>query len=75
VAKERPASADALIDAFYGKFRLLAMNPAIGEARSELGVGIRVLSVGKYVIGFRRVSQGVQIVRVVHSARDLRSLF
>jgi len=36
---------------------------------------MRILSVGKYVIGFRRVAQGVQIVRVVHGARDMGSLF
>ena len=75
VAQDRPASADALIDSFYKRFRLVAMNPMIGEARPDLRRDLRILSVGKYVIGFRRVSQGVQIVRVVHGARDIGSLF
>ena len=75
VAKDRPASADALIDSFYKRFRLAAMNPAIGKARPDLGKGLRILSVGKYVIGFRRVPQGMQIVRVVHGARDLGPQF
>jgi toxin ParE1/3/4 len=75
VAKDRRASADALIDSFYKRFRLMAVNPAIGEARPDLRRGLRIMSVGKYVIGFRRVPQGVQIVRVVPGARDLGSQF
>ena len=75
VAQDRPASADALIDSFYKRFRLAAMNPMIGEARPDLSKGLRVLSVGNYVIGFRRISQGIQIVRVVHGAREWHSLF
>ncbi len=75
VAKDRPASADALIESFYKRFRLMAMNPAIGEARPDLRSGLRIMSVGKYVIGFRRIPQGIQIVRVVLGARDLGSQF
>ncbi len=75
VAKDRPVSADALIDSFYKRFRLAAMNPMIGEARPDLRKGLRILSVGRYVIGFRRVRQGIQIVRVVDGARDWGSQF
>ena len=75
VANDRPSAADSLIDSFYEKFRLMAMNPAIGEARSDLGEGLRILSVGSYVIGFRKFHEGVEIVRVVHGARDFNLLF
>jgi toxin ParE1/3/4 len=75
VAQDRPASADALIDSFYSRFRLAAMNPEIGEDRSDIRKGLRILSVGKYVIGFRRGAKGISIVRVVHGARDWASLF
>jgi toxin ParE1/3/4 len=75
VAKDRPAAADGLIDTLYQKFRLAATNPGIGESREDLSPGLRVFSVGSYVVGFRKVPQGVEIVRVVHGARDQRRLF
>jgi toxin ParE1/3/4 len=75
VAKDRPVAADGLIDTFYQKFRLAAANPDSGESRDDLSPGLRVFSVGDYVVGFRKVPQGVEIVRVVHGARDQRRLF
>ena len=75
IANDRPSAADSLIDSFYEKFRLLGMNPGIGESRSDLREGLRILSVGSYVIGFRRLHQGIEIVRVVHGARDFSRLF
>ncbi len=75
VARDRPASADALIDSFYDRFRLMAMNPEIGEDRHDIKKGLRILSAGNYVIGFRRFSQGVSVVRIIHGARDWESKF
>jgi toxin ParE1/3/4 len=75
VAEVRPMSADELVDSFYEKFRLAAMNPEMGEARPDVRKGLRILSAGNYIIGFRRISQGISIVRVVHGARNWKSLF
>ena len=75
VAKDRPAAADRLINSIYETLRLAATQPLMGEARAELGRGVRILSVGEYVVIFRPTGRGVEAVRVVHGARDLRSLF
>ena len=75
VARDRPASADALVESFFERFRLAAMNPEMGEARSDIKKGLRILTAGKYIIGFRRISQGVSIARVIHSARNWESMF
>jgi toxin ParE1/3/4 len=75
VAKDRPTSADDLSESFYERFHLIARNPEVGESRPDFGSGLRLLSAGSYIIGFRPTPQRVQIVRVVHGARDLRGLF
>ena len=37
--------------------------------------GLRSWSVGNYVIFYRQVSTGIDIVRVLHGARDIEALF
>ena len=75
VAKDRPVAADRLIDRIYEKFRTASLHPGTGEARSDLAPGLRVVSVGNYVVIFREIPRGIEVVRVVHGARDLRRLF
>ena len=75
IANDRPAAADRLMDDLYDRFRLAAAQPGMGEACKELGPNLRVFSVGNYVVVFRPMKGGIEVVRIVHGARDLRSLF
>ena len=54
---------------------LIASMPGAGAERSELQAGVRSYPVGKYLIFYRVVSDEIQLLRVVHGARDLRRLF
>lgn len=47
----------------------------MGRLRDELTEGLRSFPVGRYVIFYRIVQDGVEIVRVLHGARDLDSIF
>ena len=75
IARENPAAADRLLDRIDAKCRLLAENPRLGPDRSDIRPGLRYFIVGRYVILYRAVEDGVEIVRVVHGARDLRAPF
>jgi toxin ParE1/3/4 len=75
VAKDRPTAADRLIDRLYEKFRMASMHPLTGEARNDLAPGLRIFSVGNYVVVFRAIAGGIEVVRVVHGARELHRLF
>ena len=75
VARDNPSAADALIDAFHARFRLLATRPLMGQARDELGEGLRSFSVGNYVVVFRAANGGIRIVRIIHAARNIEDLF
>ena len=45
--------------------------PGMGTARPELGKGVRLFSVGQYVVLYEEGAvEGVDIVRVIHGKRD-----
>src|SRR5689334_6322404 len=52
----------------------LAKMPEMGRRRKELGRTIRSLAVGRYVIFYRIVKDGVEIIRVLHGARDIKTI-
>jgi toxin ParE1/3/4 len=46
----------------------------IGRARPELRPDLRSFPYGSYLILYRVINDGVEIVRVVHAARNLDDL-
>jgi toxin ParE1/3/4 len=63
------------VDRLDAKLKLLAWMPNLGQARPELASGVRSLPFGKYLIIYRLVIDGIEVVRVLHGARDLRRIF
>ena len=54
---------------------MLSRQPGIGRTRPELDTNLRSFVVGRYVIFYLPVSSGIEIVRVLHGARDIATLF
>jgi toxin ParE1/3/4 len=75
IADNSEAQADAFIDQIDRKLVLLAENPTIGRMRDELAENMRSFPFGRYVIFYIATSDGIQIVRVLHGARDLATIF
>lgn len=75
VARDNPAAADRIVDVLFDRFGLIASQPLMGEAREELGFGLRGFVVGNYLVIYRPGEQRIEVVRVVHAARDIDSLF
>jgi toxin ParE1/3/4 len=46
-------------------------NPLAGRARPELAENVRSFPVGNYVIFYRPLQDGIEIVRVLSGYRDL----
>jgi toxin ParE1/3/4 len=57
------------------KCTTLARFPLLGASRDRLAKGLRVFSVGNYVIYYRPEAATVRIQRVLHGARDADALF
>lgn len=75
IAADNPQAAARLIDSLQEKCQALAEMPGIGRSREELALNLRSAHVGKYVIFYRPEAEGVEILRVVHGARDIPKLF
>ena len=75
IADDNAAAADAFAALIDGKFQALASQPDMGRARPELATDLRSFLVGRYVIFYLPLPDGVEIVRVLHGARDIESVF
>ena len=75
IARDNPAAADRLLETVDEKCRLLARMPEMGRQRFDLAQNLRSLPVGDYVIFYRPVPDGIQVIRVLHGARDIPTLF
>lgn len=75
IAEDNPSAADRTLDTLNDKIRLLADNPLLGPARPDIAPDLRYLVSDNYLILYRAISDGVDVVRVLHGARNLAALF
>jgi toxin ParE1/3/4 len=75
VAQDDPDAADRLLDRIEESAQLLAENPELGPARPDVAPELRYHPVGSYLLLYRIIRNGIELVRVVHGARDWVSLF
>lgn len=75
IADDSEARADAFIDAIGKTFHALAGQPGMGRICDELLVGLRSFPIGRYVVFYRALPNGVEIIRVLHGARDVDAIF
>ena len=77
IAMDNPEAAERVLNAFEANAALLAMQPGLGQLRFTLrGLRVRVVSeFPNYLMFYREQAGRVEIVRVLHGARDLKSIF
>ena len=75
IAQDDPEAADKFIRVIVSRFPKLAAMPELGRQREELSPRLRSFPVGRYVIFYRPMENGIEIARVLHGARDLPPLF
>jgi toxin ParE1/3/4 len=71
ITADNPNAADRLLEEIDRKCALLAGNPLLGRARPDIAPELRYLPVGNYLILYRALSEGIEVVRVIHGARRL----
>ncbi|KJS76375.1 MAG: type II toxin-antitoxin system RelE/ParE family toxin [Serpentinimonas sp.] len=75
IADDSVVAADRWIDELDEKMALWATQPMMGRPRDELAPGIRSLAFGRYVVFFVALADGIDVVRVMHGARDIDHTF
>jgi toxin ParE1/3/4 len=75
IADDSLAAADRWVDHLDEQFRVLATQPMMGRARDELAPGVRSFPFGRYVVFYVPLADGIDVVRVLHGARDIDAVF
>ena len=77
VAEQSQSETTALrfLEAIDERCKLLARHPLAGEARPDLAPKVRVFPVGNYIIIYRPARGGIELLRIVHSSRDIPAAF
>lgn len=74
IAQDNQAAADEVLENINRKLLLLSDSPFIGRLREELAPALRSFPTGRYVLFYRPISNGIELVRVFHGARDIENL-
>jgi toxin ParE1/3/4 len=75
IAADSETAATRFLQAMDARCQLLAENPMAGRSRNELAQRLRSIPFGNYVIFYRPMSDGIQVIRILHGARDVDLLF
>ncbi len=75
IAEDNITEADLWIDRLDEKLLLWATQPMMGRSRDELATGLRSFAFGRYVVFFLPISDGLDVVRVLHASRDINEHF
>ena len=63
------------VDSVDEKLKLLAQHHDLGEARPDLAPHVRAFPVGQYVIFYRPLDNGIEVIRILHGSRDIPRIF
>ena len=75
VARRDETAAGKLIKEINRKFILLRDNPLVGREQNQFLGGLRSFVVKSYFIFYLPSDDGIDILRVLHSSRDIESIF
>lgn len=67
-------AANKLLDALEQHFRLLAENKHFGRARPDIAPEMRYSVIKGYLVFYYPIADGIVVVRVVHSRRNIQAL-
>ena len=75
IAEDSLQAAGRMIERFHAAFHKLAETPGIGHLREDLSSEpFRFWAVGSYLVIYLEDSEPLEIVRVIHGARDVYAI-
>jgi toxin ParE1/3/4 len=76
IANDSPVNADRFLDRLVTSITTtLSAAPLAGRIRDEFGLGLRSFPVESYIALYRMNKGAVEIIRIIHGARDLEAIF
>ncbi|UXN61833.1 type II toxin-antitoxin system RelE/ParE family toxin [Phyllobacterium zundukense] len=74
IAEDSPTAARRWYDEIYDLCGRVGEMPRMGTARPEVRPDLRTFPMGNYLVLYREIDKDVEIVRVIHSARQWQEL-
>jgi toxin ParE1/3/4 len=75
IAEHSLQNAERVLRRLDERLRLLAANNLMGRPRPELAANLRSFPESSYIIFYRPIDGGIELIRVIHSARDITPEF
>jgi toxin ParE1/3/4 len=75
IAVDNLTAALAFYDEIDRLLTLIAQYPDLGEAVDQLSPGLRRLTLGNYLLFYCRADDQIDLVRILHGARDIDRMF
>jgi toxin ParE1/3/4 len=75
IIKENPEMASHQVELIYERLHLLATQPLLGQLRDDLKPGLRIFAADNYAILYYPYPNGIEVVGVIHGARDIEGMF
>jgi len=75
IAHDNEPAADKMVRKIFETIDLLTKTPLMGRMREELRPEVRSFGVSPYVIFYRPQANIIEIIRVLHNARDMDAIF
>ena len=70
-----PRNAAAFIHQIESAIARCSESPLSGRPRDDLLAGLRTKPVGNYLVCYRPIPEGIELLRVLHGSRDLPRQF
>ena len=74
IAQDSPGNAIRFVEGLRAQCEKITRAPLAYLARQDLADGLRSCALGRYVIFFRLIVDGVRIARILHSALDVNAV-
>lgn len=74
IAQDNPQAALSFVERLTERFKQLVDFPHIGRNRDDIRAGYRSITEGNYVIYYRVRPEVIEVMHVLHGARDVAEL-
>lgn len=71
IGRHNPPAADNFADEVERACQRLAQFPGIGAERDEVPAGVRAFAIGNYVLYYRPIDGGIEVLRVLYGGRRI----
>ena len=67
--------ADKRIAQILNRLPMLSQYPNMGKQREDILVGLRSFPIKLYVIFYNKISEGIEVIKILHQSRDVDAEF